>query len=124
MKKTAILLIAILVISVLFISGCNEQKKDSNKEIDILSKFIGSWNSTSTLDGEGYVFTFFSNNTWSVDTGQSGTYALKEGKLELTNISGVSYLFDYSFSNSDNTLTIIQIEDGSIEILNKQQNEE
>ena len=56
-----------------------------------------------------YVYNFFSNGSFTLTPISSGTYEIKDGKLVLTYSVGLPNTFDYYFSNSDKTLTIIPL---------------
>lgn len=90
MKKIAILLIAVLVVSVVFLSGCFSDK----------DKFIGAWKNSLGIT----VYTFYDDDTYK-GTATSGTYEIKDGKI--TCISG-SFIrsYEYEFLNDDNTLIL------------------
>lgn len=113
-KHLLILGIAILLICV-GLSGCNEQTGTSSEE----NKFLGTW-----TDNTGEITTFYSDGTftsklWNV-TG-TGTWEIKDGKLKTVFIGGILLDYDYSFSNNDETLTLTNVDTGSIYVYTKQE---
>ena len=107
MKKIAILLIVILVVSVGFLSGCVNEE----------SRFIGTW-----ADQKGYNLVIFSDGTYTnedITTTYSGTWELKDDKIVFT-VQEVDLPFSYSFSNNGNTLTLVSLIKEEKSILTKQ----
>lgn len=113
-KQLLIVGIAILLLAV-GLSGCNEQTGTSSEE----NKFLGTW-----TDNTGEITTFYSDGTftsklWNV-TG-TGTWEIKDGKLKTVFIGGILLDYDYSFSNNDETLTLTNVDTGSIYVYTKQE---
>ena len=114
---------AISIISTLFIvclSGCNDTSNTSDPlkpdEYGIIGKWVGLYNP------DEYSYRFFSDKTFTfsasvgLGTVGSGTWKIVDDKLKFTVISGgesVIDLYDYSFSNNGNELTLTN-ERGSI----------
>ena len=105
MRKEVMLLIALMVISVGFLSGCNESIID-----EVSDKFIGTWGSQ-----EGYqpiIITFFSDKTCSIEdlNGETvyGTWEISEEKLVMT-LKGQTVIFSYSFYSEDTILSLTEV---------------
>lgn len=97
------ILLSIIMICVGILSGCNEEiasLKDEEK------RFLGTWKA-SDLD----IIAFFSDRACSYFNDLSGIWEVKEGKLIIVDKDG-KYVFDYSFSNNDELLTITDVESG------------
>lgn len=104
MKKMAILLIALMVIGVGFLSGCFE---DSDNKSSDESKFIGTWTFDKGGSGETiYVlnedmtgtYTAYGNTTaaeWSLSNGEFCLTLLPPNEAEITQCS------PYHFESSD-----------------------
>ena len=97
MKKMEILLIALMIISLGFLSGCSEKP---DKE-----KFIGTWKNTEPSYN---TITFLSDGSGS-SSGLSMLWEIKDGKLLVTmSIAGATHntIYDYVFSDDDQTLKL------------------
>jgi hypothetical protein len=97
MRKIAILLIALMVVSVGFLSGCSEKSDDE--------KFIGTWKNTEP----SYNIIIFRSDGSGSSSGLSMSWEIKDGKLVVTIlISGLPHetIYDYVFSDDDQTLTL------------------
>ncbi len=80
------------------------------------NRFIGSWKA----DVVSWAYTFFSDGTCSI-MGASGTYELKEGKLVVYTAGGqATTVWNYTFSNNDNTLTLEDVGGVLTLVFNKQ----
>ena len=101
MKKITLLLVSTMTILVC-LTGCMSEK----------DKFVGTWKTTVIT------YTFFSDGTLSVN-GISGTYEIKDDKLVISS-NDVSGTFDYSFSNDDTTLTLVDVNYGVTTTLQKE----
>lgn len=100
-NKLIILGVAILLISVGLLSGCEEIDVGlSNEE----KRFVGDWEYVGTVGGVGDMV-FFSDGTYS--GGYGNEFEVKDGKLVIIRSDGYQYAFDYIFSNNDNNLTTI-----------------
>lgn len=100
-KKLLIVgIVAILLICV-GLSGCNEQSSEENK-------FLGTW-----INETGETTIFHENGTTTSILGDlqgMGTWKLENDRLIIT--FGLLLTFDYSFSNNDETLTLINMDTG------------
>jgi hypothetical protein len=116
MKKHLLkLVIVVLFISVIWLSGCDEIGNPLSGDE---SKFIGTWHSESDLDI--YTMIFFSDGTGSF-IGLSTLWELKDGKLVIiTAGEEMTLTYDYSFSDDDNTLTVIDVSSGRSRVYIKQ----
>ena len=93
MKKVTILLIALMVISVGFLSGCNEASNILSGE---KNKFVGTWK------GSYFSITFFSDGSCSYSS-LGAIWDIKDEKLVITiGNNELVYSYDYYFSD-DNT---------------------
>ena len=119
MKKISILLIALMVISVSLLSGCEEQNGVNHLD----SRFFGTWfnESSPTLRT-----TYFSNGTYEIiPTHVGGTWETRDGTLIYSVSLGLgepetileSY---YSFSNDNSVLTITDVSTGYSGVYTKQ----
>jgi len=100
-KNLIVVAIAVLLICVGF-SGCNEQSSEE-------SKFLGTW-----IDDTGETTIFHENGTTTSILGDlqgTGTWKLENDRLIIT-FQGLILTFDYSFSNNDETLTLINVDTG------------
>jgi len=74
--------------------------------LDEKDKFIGTWKDTKY--GDHIIFypdgTYFSEES-QLEENIEGTWEIKDGELRV-NAMGLLLIFDYSFSNNDNTLTL------------------
>ncbi|GAH17355.1 unnamed protein product [marine sediment metagenome] len=105
MKKKLLIvgIVAILLICV-GLSGCNEQSSESSEE----NKFLGTW-----INDVGEITIFHENGTTTSILGDlqgTGTWKLENDSLIIT--FGLILTFDYSFSNNDETLTLINVDTG------------
>ena len=116
MKKMATLLIAFLFFSIIFLIGCNDRNNTSGPLKPDEYGIIGTWKGTS------HTFRFFSDKTFTfvayigLGASGSGTWEVIDDNLSLTVISNgesVIDVYDYSFSNNGNSLTLTD-EKGSI----------
>jgi len=101
MKKQLVIIGVTLILLIVGLSGCNEEKNTINTE---KNKFIGTWQNTTL--GYTTTITLFSNGTSKVNTGNA-TWGLKDGKLVITlALTGQPTEYPYTFSNNDRTLTL------------------
>lgn len=101
MKKQLVIVGAILLLAV-GLSGCNEQSSEE-------SKFLGTW-----IDNTGETTIFHEDGTTTSILGDlqgTGTWKLENDRLIIT-FQGLILTFDYSFSNNDETLTLINVDTG------------
>ena len=79
-------------------SGCNEDNAKDDTEL-----IVGTWKD-DRFPNES--FTFLSNGTGSW-TNDSMLWEIKDGKLKITiQSSGSENIYDYTFSDNDQTLTL------------------
>ena len=119
MKKIAILLIVLMIASIDFLSGCNEDKVAVQSDEE---KLIGTWtysiNFNETTINTSYVFlsnktleiffSYYINSSAIGDNIRSnGTWNITDNKLIMI-LEGETVISDYSFSNNDKTLTITE----------------
>lgn len=116
-KKITILPIALMVIIVGFLSGCNEEQNVDE------SNFIGSWSSVKfsaeyieNVSEFNITMTFFINNTVETVTTYPGDviktlseYKVEKDKLYFTpmgELYNFSEIYNYKFSHGGNRLTL------------------
>ena len=104
-KKLLAVGIVILFITVITLSGCTSSTSDIDK-----NKFIGTWKKQDTTQ----TITFLSNGTVpNYIPSITGNWEIKDKKLVITiSITDVTFdiVYDFSFSNNDNTLSLILIQ--------------
>ena len=113
MKRQQVIIGIIVLLIIGGLSGCTETNNLSAEE----KKFVGTW----IMQGRETIITFYSNGRMSGDLGQK--YEIKEGKLAiLTEIPGgfKQELYNYSFSNNDTKLILIEVNINIEHILIKQ----
>ena len=67
MKKSFVIIIAIFVLFVVILSGCNEQSNDKSSDKNVENKFIGTWKMYHVLNntsGNYTTWTFYENKTF------------------------------------------------------------
>lgn len=119
MKKLAILLILLMIVSAGFLSGCNEDKGTFQSDEE---KLIGTWtysiNNNGTTINTSYVFlsnkkleilfSYYINSSAIGDSIRSnGTWNITDNKLIMI-LENETVISNYSFSNNDKTLTITE----------------
>ena len=124
MKKEIILIIIILFILIVGLSGCYEigNKLDAER-----NKFVGTWireyedvygihNDTMILFSDGTA-----SLTSGLVSGISAEWELKDGKFTLITLNGeMTTVYNYTFSNNEQTLTTSQVGSTSSKIYTKQ----
>ena len=110
MKKKVLLVVAFIVAVIIIVGLILFFVIFQNDE----SKFVGTWSSSS----EYSVIKFHSDGTCIIPDGTSGTWELKDGNFFL-DIYGISGEFEYSFSNNDETLTLIHVFTGQKTVFTK-----
>lgn len=125
MKKGIIVFGIIVILLIVFLSGCNNTNNTSNTSDPLKPDeygLIGTWVGIYNPDAEYY--TFYSDKTFTFYSGYGlgssggGTWKIVDDKLNLTLISGgesVIDVYDYSFSNNGKELTLTN-ERGIIEL--------
>jgi len=114
MKKQLMIIGIIVILLTVGLSGCTETNSLSEEE----KRFVGSW----IMQGQEDIITFYSDGGMSGSFG-GDKYEIKDGKLViLTKISGgyTQELYNYSFSNNDTKLILINININIIHTLIKQ----
>jgi len=102
MKKNLVI-IATIVLLIIVLSGCNEKDNTVYPE---KNKFIGTWqNRTQNITR---TISFFSNDSCSLSTlNETGTWKLQNSTLIMKfPVSYLTYIFDYTFSNNNRTLSL------------------
>jgi hypothetical protein len=117
MKKQLLFLgITLLVLSVVF-SGCTDNKNGSstiNTE-----KILGKW--TATIPNTPLIVTmnFVTNTSYYESMNETriwGTYTMTDETITLQS-GGVPHTFQYSFSNNDDTLTLLETNTGDVYLI-------
>jgi len=88
MKKTTVLVVAVLLISINFLCGCNEQQStDTNNVLSDEEKFIGSWNLWNPSEIYDTNLTFNTNETIKDETydDDTDTTEIKWSSYEVKN---------------------------------------
>ena len=128
MKRKIVIVGMTLVLLTVVLIGCTSTK--TNEE-----KFLGSWiTEISAGQEETAVFNFFPNGTFSFVV----TFLLNESDVNFTTltfwepytindekivmvIEGKTEILEYSFSDNDNVLTLLQEDSGDSTVLLRQQ---
>jgi len=125
MKKQLLIMIIIAILITVVFSGCSTQNNNENQFDNTLdperNRFIGTWQ-TNPVDIY-WTFDFFSNGTFQRMEGiVDGPYKIKDGKLFLnyTDEIWLGETFNYSFSNNNTTVTLVQTSSDESVILYKQ----
>jgi hypothetical protein len=110
MRKIAILVIVLMLVNVVFLSGCsqNTTKKEEKKTPQEL--IIGSWTRT-----DGRLLQFYSNNSYYVHQNNLSywsTYAINDTHITLY-IAGRAYAGQYIFESNNNFIEFTE-NDGTI----------
>jgi len=115
MKKQLIITGAILILLTVALSGCNTSTPNPDKP-----KFLGG-----TWYGPGHSLTFQEDGSYLTAGIETGTWELKQvGRLEL-HYTGISdhvietFVYDYVFSNDNNTLTLTDVDTGGSSVHTK-----
>ncbi len=102
MKKTVILLIALMVISVGFLCGCNEVSNSLSGD----ERFVGTWEEKSTT------ITLFSDGTGQFAF-MGFVWDIKDEKLVITiGDNELVYSYDYYFSENNSKLHLKDVSGG------------
>lgn len=99
MKKKIIIIFALVIISTLFLSGCNEERSLSDEE----KRLVGTWKGPVVIG-------FFSDGTCHQDYyiyHAYGVWKIKNEELEITWIDGKS-TYGYELDNNDIELSIYE----------------
>ncbi|UCD13315.1 MAG: hypothetical protein JSW60_07090 [Thermoplasmatales archaeon] len=112
MNKWFIIVVTAVLLLAVGLSGCNEVTNSYPSEE---SRFVGTWEQREYLS-----ITFFLDETCSWLGNISGKWEIKDGKLEITFVEyGDIHVYDYSFSNNDNSLTLTNVKGGGADVYNK-----
>lgn len=116
MNKRLLIPILILLVTI-GLTGCSTQNTNNNQDNHTtnpeLNKFVGTWTNITYEIIQNYptikntTYTFFLNGTFR-EGRNTGNYELKEGKLFLDLGQENGILYDYNFSNNNQTLTLTQ----------------
>jgi|WetSurMetagenome_2_1015567.scaffolds.fasta_scaffold01236_3 hypothetical protein len=114
MKKQLILVGIMLLFLIVGLSGCNDNKNGSSKIND--EKILGLW--TETIPGTPLIITmnFITNISYYESINETriwGTYTMTDETITLQS-GGATHTFQYSFSNNENTLTLVQTDNGEV----------
>jgi hypothetical protein len=116
MKKRLLLLgITLLVLSVVF-SGCTDNTNESSTRNT--EKILGKW--TATIPNTPLIITmnFVTNTIYYESMNETriwGTYTMTEETITLQS-GGVPHTFHYSFSNDQNTLSLLDTNNREISL--------
>jgi hypothetical protein len=105
MKRKIIVLGTVVILLMVVLSGYNELTDGGLSDEE--EKFVGTWiENYQEIDRNKLFYTFFSDKTYS-QSGQGGTWKLKEGKLLLeSSYTEPPFLYDYYFSENDTILNL------------------
>ena len=113
MNKNLLIWGILFLLFVLVFSGCFESQSQSSEE----KRFVGTWD----MEGTKVIVKFFSNGEMDAVLGDK--YEVKDGKLAILSKFAGGYtqvLYDYTFSNNDTRLVLINIDTEVIHNLIKQ----
>lgn len=102
-KKYLFGLILIVNIVLFSLTGCIDKRNNTPSKKNL---FLGQWD--GEVGGKNLTYIFYENNTYKYIIGPSdilGSWHLTDDQLNLS-IRGNSELFDYSFSDDYNSLTL------------------
>ena len=105
MKKQLVIIGIVVILITIGLSGCTEVSNTLNPE---KNRFVGTWQNTTVLKSNLTIY-LFSDGTCTFII-SSGTWDLKDGMLIIESSSslGTNILaYNYSFSNNNRTLTLI-----------------
>ena len=103
MNKNILIWAIMVLIVIMFFSGCFENQTQSSEEM----RFVGTWD----MDGTEVTIKFYSNG--EMDSVLGDKYEVKDGKLAILSKFAGGYtqvLYDYSFSNNDTKLVLINLD--------------
>ena len=124
MRKITILVIALMVISVGFLSGCNESDGDSQSSEE--NRLVGTWKADNIYTTLGKTVTFFSDGTCSTSdilpiSGLRGVWEIKDDKLVITHQhSIINSTYDYYFSENNSKLHLKNVGGENYKVFTKQ----
>jgi len=117
MKKQLILVGITLFLLVDGLNGCTDKKNGLSKINE--EKVLGQW--TETIPGTSLIVTmnFVTNMSYYEIMNETriwGTYTMTDETITLQN-GGATHTFEYSFSNNENTLTLIETDGGEVNLV-------
>jgi hypothetical protein len=117
MKKQLILIGITLFLLAYGLSGCTENKNGPSKRNE--EKVLGQW--TETIPGTSLIMTmnFMTNMSYYESINETriwGTYTMTDETITLQS-EGAIHTFQYSFSNNENTLTLLEIDAGDVNLV-------
>ena len=117
MKKQLILVGITLFLLAEVLSGCTENKNGPLKINE--EKVLGQW--TETIPGTPLIMTmnFITNMSYYESINETriwGTYTMTNETITFQS-EGATHTFQYSFSNNEKTLTLIETDDGEVNLV-------
>lgn len=114
MNKLVIFLISLLIISISFLSGCNEtdtNETNTNETNTYKQKILGAWLANATtgpMKGSTGIYIFYYNGSFLAgsDSASWGTYEITNKKLNMSG-DGRTFSYNYNFSDNYNKVTLI-----------------
>jgi hypothetical protein len=96
------------MISISFLSGCNES--DTNETKTYKQRILGAWLANATtgpLKGSTGMYIFFYNGSFlaGADSASWGTYEITNEKLNMSG-DGRTFSYNYNFSDNYNKVTL------------------
>jgi hypothetical protein len=119
MKKQLLIIGITLVLITVGLSGCTDNNL-SSKSND--QKILGRWTGTQPSTPEIAIFNFYTNGSLYMGVNEQFiwlTYAMTDETLVLQS-KGETRSLEYSFSNNDNKLTLIEVGGGEYAVLTRQ----
>ena len=125
MNKHLIVIGIIMMLLVVWLSGCTEENNGGNNQANIENKFVGTWNTTSTNWIPTFIFTNDGKLIYVFENGNEleFTYEVDENQITVKPVQGNTHpegTWNYSFSNDDKTLTINNVSGGTTGVYTKQ----
>jgi hypothetical protein len=114
MKKQLVIIGILAIIITVGLSGCTTNNNSSklNKE-----KILGRWTTTILDTPITVTLNFFTNGSFYEGLNETtviwGTYTMTDETIALQN-GEVTHTVDYTFSNNDKTLTLLETGDGGV----------
>jgi len=117
MKKQLIIVGITLFLLVDGLNGCTENKNGPSKIIE--EKILGQW--TATIPDTPLIVTmnFLTNISYYESINETriwGTYTMTDETIALES-GGATHTFEYSFSNNENTLTLLETDNKEIHLI-------
>ena len=114
MKKQLILVGITLLFLASGLNGCTDKKNAPSKINE--EKVLGQWNATIQNTPLIVTMNFVTNISYYESMNETriwGTYTMTDETIALES-GGVTHTFEYSFSNNENTLTLLETDDGEV----------